>query len=107
MISLKIKGMFLKVVADDLASSIMKNLGMSFNKNIPEEVKAKFKADLGNTTVRLAEAMGYISVTQVSLQELATKLGKENEYGIYRDDVDSLNTTVSFVTLGKNRTRDV
>ncbi len=97
----KDKGMFLKVVADDLASSIMKNLGMSFNKNIPEELKAKFKADLGNTTVRLAEAMGYISVSQVSLQELATKLGKENEYGIYRDDVDSLNTTVSFVTLGK------
>ncbi len=97
----KDKGMFLKVVADDLASSIMKNLGMSFNKNIPEELKAKFKADLGNTTVRLAEAMGYISVTQVTLQELATKLGKENEYGIYRDDVDSLNTTVSFVTLGK------
>ena len=97
----KDKGMFLKVVADDLASSIMKNLGMSFNKNIPEELKAKFKADLGNTTVSLAEAMGYISVTQVSLQELATKLGKENEYGIYRDDVDSLNTTVSFVTLGK------
>lgn len=97
----KDKGMFLKVVADDLASSIMKNLGISFNKNIPEELKAKFKADLGNTAVRLAEAMGYISVTQVSLQELATKLGKENEYGIYRDDVDSLNTTVSFVTLGK------
>lgn len=97
----KDKGMFLKVVADDLASSIMKNLGMSFNKNIPEELKAKFKADLGNTTVRLAEAMGYISVTQVTLQELATKLGKENEYGIYKDDVDSLNTTVSFITLGK------
>ena len=97
----KDKGMFLKVVADDLATSIMKHLGMSFNKNIPEELKAKFKADLGNTTVRLAEAMGYISVTQVSLQELATKLGKENEYGIYKDDVDSVNTTVSFVTLGK------
>ena len=99
----KDKGMFLKVVADDLASSIMKQLGVSFNKDIPAELEAKFKADLGNIAINLAQKLGYVQINQVSLTELAKGLSKESEYGIYKDDSNSNNILVSFVTLGNKK----
>lgn len=101
----KNKGMFLKVVADDLASNIIKHLGLKLDNSIPEELQAKFKADLGNIAVHLAQELGYIKVDQVSLKEFASKLGKEHEYGIYKDDIDeSMNIKVSFITLGSKET---
>lgn len=102
----KDKGMFLKVVADDLASSIMKQLGVSFNKDTPAELEAKFKADLGNIATNLAQELGYIQINQVSLTELAKGLSKESEYGIYKDDSNSNNILVSFVTLGNKKLED-
>lgn len=102
----KDKGMFLKVVADDLASSIMKQLGVSFNKDIPAELEAKFKADLGNIAINLAQELGYVQINQVSLTELAKGLSKESEYGIYKDDSNSNNILVSFVTLGNKKLED-
>ena len=102
----KDKGMFLKVVADDLASSIMKQLGVSFNKDIPAELEAKFKADLGNIATNLAQELGYIQIKQISLTELAKGLSKEKEYGIYKDDSNSNNILVSFVTLGNKKLED-
>ena len=102
----KDKGMFLKVVADDLSSSIMKQLGVSFNKDIPAELEAKFKADLGNIAINLAQEMGYVQINQVSLTELAKGLSKEKEFGIYNDNTDSNNILVSFVTLGNKKLED-
>ena len=102
----KDKGMFLKVVADDLSSSIMKQLGVSFNKDIPAELEAKFKADLGNIAINLAQELGYVEIKQVSLTELAKGLSKEKEFGIYNDNVDSNNILVSFVTLGNKKLED-
>lgn len=102
----KDKGMFLKVVADDLSSSIMKQLGVSFNKDIPAELEAKFKADLGNIAINLAQELGYVKINQVSLTELAKGLSKEKEFGIYNDNSDSNNILVSFVTLGNKKLED-
>ena len=102
----KDKGMFLKVVADDLSSSIMKQLGVSFNKDIPAELEAKFKADLGNIAINLAQELGYVQIKQVSLTELAKGLSKESEYGIYNDNSNSNNILVSFVTLGNKKLED-
>lgn len=102
----KDKGMFLKVVADDLSSSIMKQLGVSFNKDIPAELEAKFKADLGNIAINLAQELGYVQINQVSLTELAKGLSKESEYGIYNDNSNNNNILVSFVTLGNKKLED-
>ena len=97
----KNKGMFLKVVADDLANNIIKHLGVKLNKDIPEELQAKFKADLGNIAIHLAQELGYIKIDQVSLKEFATKLGKENEYSVFKDDInDNAEVKVSFVSIG-------
>lgn len=63
----KDKGMFLKVVADDLSSSIMKQL-VSFNKDIPAELEAKFKADLGNIAINLAQELAMYKLNKYPLQ---------------------------------------
>jgi len=78
-------GAFLKTVANSVGKTVASNLGITKNATSKGEYEALI-ADLGNSTLSLAEAYGLLEIRPVSTNELAELL-KDGEV---RKDEDSV-----------------